>query len=212
MIILTPQRLHVAAGMMKEFDSLFHYLLVKAEMYLTDVGEVLDPVDDLQVEVELWLRPNVFASYDLNGTRQSPYDEITTNIILMVDAITQYQKAFELNDCREVSRLTYTITSYAIAASGFDHEDFTVDDAESFAKEIAEIEKKKQARSQAAIDTAEKKRQQGLETRARIESEYKRLIKSDYIEHKDTAAIIAKTLGKTPKTVRDHYRVLGLSK
>jgi hypothetical protein len=202
MIILTPQRLHVAAGKHKDFDMLFDYLLNKAEEYLINTGDAMEPIGDIQTEVDLWLMPTVFAHQEINGKKQSAYDEETTNIILMVDAISKYQEAFKKNDCREVSRLTYTITSYAIAASGYDHEDFSVEVAEQFEKELVDIKvKREKNRQKISIGIAEsEKTKKGDENKQLVLDKYKHLIKTKPPIR--IASIIADQIGLSASQVR----------
>jgi hypothetical protein len=221
MIFLTPQRLLVAAAKQKDFDLLFDYLLGKSAEYLISIGEVMEPLDDIIVEVELWMKPwlnNWEYEKPENEYKEGEkrkriflYDYKTRNVIQMVGAIDQYNLALTGNDSITVSRLTYTIVSYAIAASHFDHEEISTIEADQHFETYLESKSKAAHRSQIAKESAAEKIRQGEETRARVRKEYDRLMKSDRYSHRDTAAIIAGILDLTPKTVRAHYKILGLS-
>jgi hypothetical protein len=214
MKILTPQRLHVAAGLGKDFELLLDYLLEKAELYLIESGNAMRPIDDIQTEVELWLLPNVYNWELVDEKKVNSCDYKTTNVILMVDAISKYQDAFAAGDCREVSRLTYTITSYALAVSDFDHEDFTVEDAESFAQEIKQATRARKIRnrriSESINDTNKHKPETESETLVR--KYYNRLVIDGKTCHRDSAAIISQTTMLSASQVRRIYQKLDLKK
>jgi hypothetical protein len=186
---LSPEMILSATKLDKDFDLLPEFLIYKASLYLSSLG-IYDLDDDIYIECLIHLSPESF-------------DEKTANVIKLVRAIGEWEKARISKFGLENS--VVSIIAYAIAASDMAHYEITASEVQRTQTELKEfIVNKEDHRNKvvAAMKESESVNRRKENDRLILE-EYKKINSmKNPPQQRDIASLIAKRVGLNRDTVK----------
>jgi hypothetical protein len=186
---LSPEMILSATKLDKDFDLLPEFLIHKASLYLSSLG-IYDLDDDIYIECLIHLSPESF-------------DEKTANVIKLVRAIGEWEKARISKFGLENS--VVSIIAYAIAASDMAHYEITASEVQRTQTELKEfIVNKEDHRNKVVAGMKESESVNRRKENDRlILEEYKKINSmKNPPQQRDIASLIAKRVGLNRDTVK----------